>query len=150
MIRDLVLTRSVPFVTLLQIAAGGSRIRRRARLFDRIEIVRILGDVAQSIDLDAVDVLLVSAGHVRRPNATASIRSIVTTRDRDGSARVFVHVEERPDPFPLSRRGGNAGLHVVACERLPAEPLFVDCPPHERPRPARVVAPLSLARDPGP
>jgi hypothetical protein len=153
---DFVLTRSLPLVTLLHSVSAGPTQRMR-RLLSKPELHAWLGPDAGefALDLDRFSICAVSLGRSSRRAALIRVRSVVVCSPRARPPRAFIHVEETSAPPGIGTIGLAGGVHVVACERLPEQVTFVECPalsersgrsPDALKRAPAVVLPPSTAR----
>jgi hypothetical protein len=127
---DLVLTRSVPFVTLLHAVTGGPRHRTR-KVLAPDEVRAWIGSRVDELALEGLTLIAVALGRPRRRASTIRVRSILETVAGRAAARAFVHVEEDAAPVDARRPGAGGGVHVIACRALPTDLLFVECAPRD-------------------
>lgn len=126
---DFVLTRSLPLVTLLHSVNAGPTQRMR-RLLSKQELHGWLGPNAEefALDLERFSICAVSLGRSSRRAALIRVRSVIVCSPRTRPPRAFIHVEETSAPTGIGTIGLAGGVHVVACERLPEQVTFVECP----------------------
>ncbi len=126
---DFVLSRSLPLVTLLHSANAGPTQRMR-RLLSKQELHGWLGPNAEefALDLERFSICAVSLGRSSRRAALIRVRSVIVCSLRTRPPRAFIHVEETSAPAGIGSIGLAGGVHVVACERLPEQVTFVECP----------------------